>query len=101
VLYASLHADLYPGTGAAAEAGPADAAATGRNVNVMWPDPTRYPAASDGDYRAALDVLLLPIMRAFDPALVLVSAGFDAAAGARRINLLLSHPPITNGGLLE
>ncbi|EOD18575.1 hypothetical protein EMIHUDRAFT_458909, partial [Emiliania huxleyi CCMP1516] len=44
-------------------------------------DPTRYPAASDGDYRAALDVLLLPIMRAFDPALVLVSAGFDAAAG--------------------
>jgi len=82
VLYASLHADIYPGTGAAAEAGPADAAATGRNVNVMWPDPTRYPAASDGDYRAALDVLLLPIMRAFDPALVLVSAGFDAAAGA-------------------
>ena len=25
MLYASLHADLYPGTGAAAEAGPADA----------------------------------------------------------------------------
>ena len=47
----------------------------------MWPDPTRYPAASDGDYRAALDVLLLPIMRAFDPGLVLISAGFDAAAG--------------------
>ena len=39
MLYASLHSDLYPGTGAAAETGPAAAAAAGRSVSVMWPDP--------------------------------------------------------------
>jgi histone deacetylase 6 len=35
----------------------------------------------DADYLAVFDEALLPIARAFGPDLVLVSAGFDAAAG--------------------
>jgi histone deacetylase 6 len=34
----------------------------------------------DADYLAAFDRVLLPITRAFEPDLVLVSCGFDAAA---------------------
>jgi hypothetical protein len=37
----------------------------------------------DSEYLAAFDTLLMPIARAFDPQLVLVSAGFDAAHGDR------------------
>ena len=35
----------------------------------------------DAEYLAAFDALLLPIARSFAPQLVLVSCGFDAAAG--------------------
>ena len=75
VLYFSTHQfPFYPGTGAAEEAG----GGTGRgfNVNVPWP-----AGMGDAEYLAAFDRLLLPIARSFSPELVLVSAGFDAAAG--------------------
>jgi acetoin utilization deacetylase AcuC-like enzyme len=81
VLFVSIHADLYPGTGAVGETGEAGTPAAGRNVNLMWPDPLRYPPASDAEYLAAVELLVLPILRAFDPGLVLVSSGFDAARG--------------------
>ncbi|CAI5483470.1 unnamed protein product [Closterium sp. Yama58-4] len=47
----------------------------GFNVNVPWPG----GGYGDGDYFAAWDLLLLPLLSAFQPQLVLVSAGFDAA----------------------
>ncbi len=75
VLYFSTHQHpFYPGTGGLDEVGGPDA--RGRTVNVPWP-----PGCGDAEFLAAFDRLLLPIARRFDPDLVLVSAGFDAAAG--------------------
>jgi acetoin utilization deacetylase AcuC-like enzyme len=75
VLYFSAHQfPFYPGTGAIAEVG--RGAAAGRTVNVAWP-----AGMGDAEYLAAFDRVLLPIARAFEPELVLVSCGFDAAAG--------------------
>lgn len=51
----------------------------GRTVNIPW----RREGMGDAEYLAAFDSLLMPIARAFDPQLVLVSAGFDAASGDR------------------
>jgi histone deacetylase 6 len=75
VLYFSTHQfPFYPGTGAIEEVG--GGAGRGYTVNVPWPG-----GMGDADYLAAFDEALLPIARAFGPDLVLVSAGFDAAAG--------------------
>jgi acetoin utilization deacetylase AcuC-like enzyme len=75
VLYFSTHEyPFYPGTGAVREVGRGEA--RGRTVNVAWP-----PGMGDAEYLAAFDRVLLPIARAFDPQLVLVSCGFDAGAG--------------------
>jgi acetoin utilization deacetylase AcuC-like enzyme len=69
VFFASLHqygGGFYPGTG-----GPDDQAATTLNVPL--------PAGSgDADYARAFADRVEPAVRAFDPQLVLVSAGFDA-----------------------
>ena len=75
VLYFSTHQfPFYPGTGAIDEVGWGDG--RGRTVNVGWP-----AGMGDAEYLAAFDRVLLPIARAFEPRLVLVSCGFDAAAG--------------------
>ncbi|KAM9855309.1 histone deacetylase 6 [Aulostomus maculatus] len=52
-------------------------AAEGRNINLPW----NQTAMTDADYIAAFQQLLLPIAHEFQPQLVLVSAGFDAALG--------------------
>jgi acetoin utilization deacetylase AcuC-like enzyme len=67
VFFASLHQwPFYPGTG-----GPGEANETTLNVPL--------PAGSDdADYLLAFDELVEPAVRAFEPELVLVSAGFDA-----------------------
>jgi histone deacetylase 6 len=75
LLYFSTHQyPFYPGTGAIREVGRGPA--RGRTVNVAWPE-----GMGDADYSAAFDRVLLPIARAFDAELVLVSCGFDAAEG--------------------
>jgi acetoin utilization deacetylase AcuC-like enzyme len=75
LLYFSTHQfPFYPGTGAIREVGRGPA--RGRTVNVAWP-----AGMGDAEYLAAFDRLLLPIAEAFDPEIVLVSCGFDAAAG--------------------
>jgi acetoin utilization deacetylase AcuC-like enzyme len=72
VLYASLHQwPFYPGTGAADERG--TGAGEGATVNVPLP-----AGSGDGEYRAALDGVVLPALARFRPELVVVSAGFDA-----------------------
>ena len=49
----------------------------GRTVNLAW----EQPGMGDAEYAYAWDRLLLPLVRAWRPQAVLVSAGFDAAAG--------------------
>ena len=72
VLYFSIHqSPFYPGTGAREETG--RDAGRGFTVNVPYP-----PEMDDPDYLAAVDDILVPVARAYDPDLVMVSAGFDA-----------------------
>jgi acetoin utilization deacetylase AcuC-like enzyme len=71
VFFASIHQwPLYPGTGAASETG-VDAGA-GYTLNVPL-------AAGEGNdrYLQVLDELILPKLRAYQPELVMVSAGYD------------------------
>ena len=72
VLYVSSHAwPFYPGTGALQEVGEADA--RGFTVNLPMP-----MGCGDGEFARLYREVVIPIGRAFDPELVLVSAGFDA-----------------------
>jgi acetoin utilization deacetylase AcuC-like enzyme len=72
VLYVSFHEyPLYPGTGAMAEVGEG----AGRGTTINFP----FPAGTTGDsYRAAIDDVVVPAMKEFDPTWLIVSAGFDA-----------------------
>jgi len=75
VLYVSSHAyPFYPGTGSLHETGVGE----GRGFTVNLPLP---PGMGDGEYARIYRDVVLPIARAFDPELVLVSAGFDAFGG--------------------
>lgn len=72
VLFVSSHQfPYYPGTGDLDEVGEGD----GRGFTVNLPMPA---GQGDGEYRRAFREIVEPIGRAFDPELVLVSAGFDA-----------------------
>lgn len=72
VLFVSLHQyPLWPGTGWFTEAGTGPGAGT--TLNVPLP-----PGAGDAALRAAFARLVLPALRRFRPALLLVSAGWDA-----------------------
>ncbi|XP_006171993.1 histone deacetylase 6 isoform X2 [Tupaia chinensis] len=81
VLYMSLHrydhGTFFPmgHEGASNQIG--RAAGIGFTVNVAW----NGPRMGDADYLAAWHRLVLPIAYEFNPELVLVSAGFDAARG--------------------
>ncbi|XRB17925.1 histone deacetylase [Pseudoscourfieldia marina] len=72
-MYISLHRYgtagnyFYPGTGDATEVGAEGA--EGRNL------------CGNGDYLAAFDWVILPIIRELAPQLIIVAAGFDAAQG--------------------
>jgi acetoin utilization deacetylase AcuC-like enzyme len=71
VCYISLHQyPFYPGTGALGETGRGDG--LGTTVNLPMPEGTRGDA-----YRAAFDDVIDPVSERFDPAWVLISAGFD------------------------
>ncbi|HYN04365.1 MAG TPA: histone deacetylase [Vicinamibacteria bacterium] len=72
VLFVSSHQfPYYPGTGALDEVGEGE----GRGFTVNLPMPA---GLGDAEYRRAYREIVEPIGRAFDPELVLVSAGFDA-----------------------
>ena len=72
VFFASIHEDgLYPGTGHAHETG--EGAGEGTTLNVAF-----SPGAGEAEYHAAVDQVIGPSIRSFDPDLLLVSAGFDA-----------------------
>jgi acetoin utilization deacetylase AcuC-like enzyme len=68
ILYASTHQmPLYPGTGAASERG------VGNIVNTPLP-----PGADGITFRDAFTRRIVPAVDAFQPELVIISAGFDA-----------------------
>jgi len=78
IMYVSLHRrtrDFFPRTGDASEVGAG--AGTGFTVNIPW----RRIGMGDGEYVRAFSEVVMPIAAQFDPQLVLVSAGFDAADG--------------------
>ena len=84
VLYVSLHQyPLYPGTGGAAERGGGDGAGTTLNIPVG-------PGTPEADYLDAFRAHALPALAAFDPGLLLVSAGYDAHAADPLTDLTLS-----------
>ncbi len=87
VLYISLHVYLdgqfYPGTptNSSTPDGNIDKcganAGLGRNVNIGWDT----QGMGDGEYMAAFQKIVMPIANEFNPDFVIISAGFDAAAG--------------------
>ncbi|KAL3421272.1 Histone deacetylase clr3 [Phlyctema vagabunda] len=87
VLYISLHVYMdgvfYPGQpedDTTVDGGMNNVGAgpgIGRNVNIPWD----AQGMGDGEYLAAFQRIVMPIAQEFDPDLVIVSAGFDAAAG--------------------
>jgi histone deacetylase 6 len=86
VLYISIHVyqngTFYPGQpdGGGTDGGLDQCGAgkgIGRNVNIGWQE----QGMGDSDYMAAFQKIVMPIAQEFDPDLVIVSAGFDAAAG--------------------
>lgn len=82
VLYLSIHrhddGNFFPGTGGPTECG--TGAGVGFNVNISWSGALN-PPLGDAEYLAAFRTVVMPIAREFNPDIVLVSAGFDAAAG--------------------
>jgi acetoin utilization deacetylase AcuC-like enzyme len=72
VLFVSIHqSPLYPGTGPAGDTG--SGPATGFTVNMPVP-----PGTGDRGFRSLVEHVAMPLLRSFEPQLVLVSAGFDA-----------------------
>ncbi len=82
LFYASTHqSPLYPGTGGASETG------VGNIVNVPLEQ-----GADRGAFRASYEKVILPALRAFDPHILFISAGFDGHADDPLAGLNLSEP---------
>lgn len=81
VLFISLHRYenglFYPGTRAGSCDQVGTGAGVGRNVNIPWP----CKGLGDADYLYAFQRVVMPIAYEFNPDIVLISAGFDAAEG--------------------
>jgi acetoin utilization deacetylase AcuC-like enzyme len=72
VLFASIHqSPLYPGTGAHGDVG----SGAGKGFTVNLPVPA---GSDDAIYTSLVDHVVAPLALAFEPQLVLVSAGYDA-----------------------
>ncbi|CAH8526981.1 unnamed protein product [Dicrocoelium dendriticum] len=80
VLYVSLHRHddgyFFPGTGSPEEIGAGPG--VGYTINIAWPSGL---VMADAEYLTAFRLIVLPVAMEFNPDLVLVSAGFDAAPG--------------------
>ena len=85
VLFISLHQfPFYPGTGAAREIG--HGAGEGYTANIALP-----AECGPETYGAAFRELVLPMLRAYAPELILVSAGFDAHQRDPLASMNLDH----------
>jgi acetoin utilization deacetylase AcuC-like enzyme len=87
VLFISLHQDprtLYPGSGHGYEAG----CGSGEGFTLNIP---MTPGADDADYLSAFDTRVLPVLDAYRPEALLISAGFDAHHGDPLAQIQLSE----------
>jgi acetoin utilization deacetylase AcuC-like enzyme len=72
VLFVSIHqSPLYPGTGAGSDLG--DGPGIGYTVNLPVP-----PGSDDVLYLSLVEHVVAPLARAYEPQLLLISAGYDA-----------------------
>jgi len=97
VLFISLHQfPFYPGTGAPHEVGAGEG--LGFTANLALPS-----GSGDETYAAAFREVVLPLLRAYAPELLLVSAGFDAHARDPLASMQLSSATYgaMTGALLE
>jgi hypothetical protein len=74
LFYRFDYGSFYPAEGDASHCFIGEEAGKGYNINVPW----EHGKCGDADYIAAWDHILLPVTEAFDPDIILVSAGFDA-----------------------
>lgn len=81
VLYVSLHVfkngTFYPNLPDADLTYCGEDHGLGKNVNIPWPE----FGMGDAEYLYAFQQVVIPIATEFDPDLVIISAGFDAAEG--------------------
>jgi acetoin utilization deacetylase AcuC-like enzyme len=111
VLFASIHqSGIYPGTGAAADFG----SGPGEGYTINLPVPA---GSGEGLWLSLIEHVVTPVARAFEPDLVLISAGFDAhrsdplagcrlesasfAEMARRVRDMARHCEAPLGAILE
>jgi acetoin utilization deacetylase AcuC-like enzyme len=74
VLFCSIHqSPLYPGTGPAGDVGSGE----GMGYTLNMPVP---PGSGDEVFCSLVEHVVVPLARAYEPQLVLISAGFDAHA---------------------
>ncbi|KAF8973205.1 histone deacetylase complex protein [Flammula alnicola] len=81
VLYISLHryeqGTFYPCGPFGSMVSCGEGAGLGYSVNIPWPD----KGMGDAEYIYAFQKVVMPVAMEFAPELVIISAGFDAAAG--------------------
>lgn len=79
VLFFSVHRHdfgcFYPGTDDGSHTMIGEGPGEGYNINVPW----EHGRCGDPDYFAAWDHILIPVAKEFNPDMIIVSAGFDAA----------------------
>jgi len=91
VLYFSVHRyerglffpDAVTASSLGSDGGPSSAgidAGRGKTINIGW-NTYGHPMPGDAEYLAAWRDVLMPVAREFEPDLVIVAAGFDAAKG--------------------
>ncbi|KAI9882668.1 MAG: histone H2A.Z [Watsoniomyces obsoletus] len=80
-LYISVHVHMdgkfYPNKPTANHEHCGEGKGIGKNVNIPWTN----NGMGDADYMYAFQKVVMPIAAEFDPDLVIISAGFDAAEG--------------------
>jgi acetoin utilization deacetylase AcuC-like enzyme len=90
VLFVSLHqSPLYPGTGPLQDCGSGE----GEGYTINLPVP---PGTGEALWMALFDGVVLPAARAYEPELILVSAGYDAHADDP-----LAHCRLSTGSFVE
>ena len=79
VLYFSVHrgGNFYPFSPAGRASMVGQGEGLGYNINVSW----TTKGMGDDEYCAVWQTLLMPVLREYEPDLILVSAGFDGADG--------------------
>ncbi|KAH7025471.1 histone deacetylase [Macrophomina phaseolina] len=92
VLYISIHVHMngtfYPSNNYGDHTHCGEGPGEGKNVNIPWSS----QGMGDGDYIFAFQQIVMPIAQEFDPDLVIVAAGFDAAAGDRLGKCFVTPP---------